>query len=91
MPGAEVDAGCAFCVRPDGSHAGCRVCKHSGWLELLGCGMIHPKVLENCGIDSERWQGFAFGMGLDRTAMLRQGIPNIHVLWEGDVRVLEQL
>ncbi len=62
-----------------------------GWLEWGGCGMIHPAVLENCGIDPERWQGFAFGMGIDRTAMRRQAIPNIHHLFEGDVRVLEQL
>jgi phenylalanyl-tRNA synthetase alpha chain len=62
-----------------------------GWLEWGGCGMIHPAVLENCGIDSERWQGFAFGMGIDRTAMRRQDIPNIHHLFESDVRVLEQL
>jgi phenylalanyl-tRNA synthetase alpha chain len=62
-----------------------------GWLEWGGCGMIHPRVLENCGIDSARWQGFAFGMGIDRTAMLRFGVPNIHLLFEGDVRVLEQL
>jgi phenylalanyl-tRNA synthetase alpha chain len=62
-----------------------------GWLELLGCGMIHPVVLRNCGIDSERWQGFAFGTTIDRLAMLRFGIPNIHLMFEGDVRVLEQL
>lgn len=62
-----------------------------GWLELLGCGMIHPVVLENCGIDPERWQGFAFGTTIDRLAMLRFGIPNIHLMFEGDVRVLEQL
>ncbi len=62
-----------------------------GWLEWGGCGMIHPRVLENCGIDATRYQGFAFGMGIDRTAMLRFGIPNIHLLFEGDVRVLEQI
>ncbi len=61
------------------------------WLEWGGCGMIHPQVLENCGIDCERYQGFAFGMGIDRTAMLRFGIPNIHLLFDGDVRVLEQI
>jgi len=89
-PGAEVDAGCAFCVRPDGSHVGCRVCKHSGWLELLGCGMIHPDVLRQCGIDSERHTGFAFGLGIDRVAMLRYGIPNIRLLFENDPRFLSQ-
>ncbi len=62
-----------------------------GWLEWGGCGMIHPRVLENCGIDSTRYQGFAFGMGIDRTAMLRFGVPDIHLLFDGDVRVLEQL
>jgi phenylalanyl-tRNA synthetase alpha chain len=62
-----------------------------GWLEWGGCGMIHPSVLENCGIDSTRWQGFAFGMPIDRTAMQRFGIPNIHRMFDGDVRVLEPL
>ena len=62
-----------------------------GWLEWGGCGMIHPRVLLNCGIDPERWQGFAFGMALDRPAMLRFGIPNIQLLFDGDVRLLEQL
>ena len=62
-----------------------------GWLEWGGCGMIHPRVLENCGIDPERWQGWAFGMGLDRTAMERFGIPHIRHLFEGDVRALEQI
>jgi len=63
----------------------------SGWLEWGGCGMIHPGVLENCGIDSRRWQGFAFGMTIDRTAMQRFGIPNIHRMFDGDVRALESL
>jgi phenylalanyl-tRNA synthetase alpha chain len=62
-----------------------------GWLEWGGCGMIHPGVLENCGIDSKRFQGFAFGMTIDRTAMQRYGIPNIHLMFDGDVRVLEQM
>jgi phenylalanyl-tRNA synthetase alpha chain len=62
-----------------------------GWLEWGGCGMIHPRVLVNCGIDPDRWQGFAFGMGTDRVAMLRYGVPNIRLLFEGDLRVLEQL
>jgi phenylalanyl-tRNA synthetase alpha chain len=59
------------------------------WLEWGGCGMIHPKVLRNCGIDPERWQGFAFGMGIDRTALDRFGIPNLGVLFEGDARAIE--
>ena len=62
-----------------------------GWLEWGGCGMIHPRVLLNCGIDPTRYQGFAFGMGIDRTAMLRFGIGNIHTLFEGDQRVMEQI
>jgi phenylalanyl-tRNA synthetase alpha chain len=85
-PSAELDYRCLIC---DG--AGCATCSQSGWIEAGGCGMIHPVVLENCGIDPERWQGFAFGMTLDRAAMLRWGIPNIHLLFEGDVRVLEQI
>jgi phenylalanyl-tRNA synthetase alpha chain len=62
-----------------------------GWMEWGGCGMIHPNVLENCGIDSERWQGWAFGMGIDRTAMDRFGVPDLRLMFEGDVRLLEQL
>lgn len=89
-PGAEVDVGCVFCVQPDGSRAGCRVCKHTGWLEILGCGMIHPEVFRHCGIDGERYTGFAFGMGIERIAMLRYGIPNIRVLFENDPRFLAQ-
>jgi phenylalanyl-tRNA synthetase alpha chain len=89
-PGAEVDCGCVFCARPDGTHAGCRVCKHTGWLEVLGCGMIHPDVFRNCGLDPERYTGFAFGLGLERLAMLRYGIPNIRLLFESDPRFLSQ-
>lgn len=89
-PGAEVDIGCVFCVRPDGTRAGCRVCKGTGWIEILGCGMIHPQVFENCGIDSERYTGFAFGLGIERVAMLRYGIPDIRLLFENDPRFLAQ-
>lgn len=89
-PGAEVDCGCVFCARPDGTHAGCRVCKHTGWLEVLGCGMIHPDVFRNCGLDPEEYTGFAFGLGLERLAMLRYGIPNIRHLFESDPRFLSQ-
>jgi phenylalanyl-tRNA synthetase alpha chain len=85
-PSAEMDYGCLLCERQ-----GCGVCGNSGWIEWGGCGMIHPRVLENCGIDSDRYQGFAFGMGVDRTALLRYGIPNIRLLFEGDLRVLEQV
>ncbi len=84
-PSAEMDFTCLVC-----EGAGCPTCSQTGWVEWGGCGMIHPNVLANCGIDAERWQGFAFGMGLDRAAMLRHGIPNIHLLFDGDLRVLEQ-
>jgi phenylalanyl-tRNA synthetase alpha chain len=69
---------------------GCATCKQSGWMEILGSGMVHPAVLENCGIDSERYTGFAFGMGPHRIAMLRYGIPDIRLLYESDVRFLAQ-
>lgn len=89
-PGAEVDIGCVFCKQPDGTRAGCSLCKQTGWIEVLGCGMIHPVVFENCGIDPEAWSGFALGMGLERLAMLRYGIPNIKLLFENDPRFLGQ-
>lgn len=89
-PGAELDVSCVFCRRPDGTHAGCRVCKMTGWLEVLGCGMIHPEVFRHCGIDSEKYTGFAFGMGIDRVAMLRYGVPNIRLMFENDPRFLAQ-
>ena len=84
-PSAEVDMQCVIC---EGS--GCRVCKNTGWLEILGCGMVHPVVLENCEIDSERYTGFAFGMGMDRLAMLKYGISDLRILFENDIRFLEQ-
>ena len=83
-PGCEVGVSCFVC---DG--AGCRVCGN-GWIELLGAGMVHPQVLENCGYDSERYTGFAFGMGIDRVAMLKYAIPDIRMLFDGDVRFLAQ-
>lgn len=89
-PGAEVDVGCVFCRPDDGSRAACRVCKSTGWLEVLGCGMIHPDVLAHCGIDSERYTGFAFGLGVERVAMLRYQIPDIRLLFENDPRFLAQ-
>ncbi len=89
-PGAEVDVGCPFCKRPDGVRAGCSVCKRTGWIEILGCGMIHPTVFESCGIDPERWTGFAFGMGLERVAVVRYGIPDMRLLFENDPRFLAQ-
>ena len=89
-PGAEVDVGCVFCRADDGTRARCRVCKATGWLEILGCGMIHPEVFEQCGLDPERYTGFAFGMGLERVAMLRFGIPSIKLLFDNDPRFLDQ-
>lgn len=84
-PSAEVDIGCVICKQE-----GCRVCKYSGWLEVMGCGMVHPQVLENCGIDTEVFQGFAFGMGVERLAMLLFGIDNIKLFYENDIRFLKQ-
>jgi phenylalanyl-tRNA synthetase alpha chain len=89
-PGAEVDVGCPFCRQPDGTRAGCSVCKRTGWIEILGCGMIHPVVFESCGIDPEKWTGFAFGMGLERVAVVRYGIPDMRILFENDPRFLAQ-
>ncbi len=83
-PGCEVGVSCFRC---DG--AGCGVCGN-GWIELLGAGMVHPQVLENCGYDPERYTGFAFGMGIDRVALLKYAIPDIRMLFDGDTRFLEQ-
>jgi phenylalanyl-tRNA synthetase alpha chain len=84
-PSAEVDIECLFC-----NGAGCRVCKQTGWLEVLGCGVVHPNVLEAAGVDSERWTGYAFGMGIERLAMLRYGVNDIRLFFENDLRVLAQ-
>jgi phenylalanyl-tRNA synthetase alpha chain len=89
-PGAEVDIGCVFCAKPDGTRPGCRLCKQTGWIEILGCGMIHPVVFENTGIDPERYSGFAFGIGIERVAMLRYDIPDIRLMFENDPRFLAQ-
>lgn len=89
-PGAEVDVGCVFCKQDDGTRAGCRMCKQTGWIEILGCGMIHPVVFEQCGIDAEKYTGFAFGIGIERVAILRYGIPDIRLLFENDPRFLAQ-
>jgi len=85
-PSAEVDLTCVSC-----RGAGCRICKGTGWIEVLGSGMVNPKVLEMCGIDSRKYSGFAFGIGLERIAMQRYGIRDMRLLFEGDVRLLEQL
>jgi phenylalanyl-tRNA synthetase alpha chain len=86
-PSAEVDMGCIFCGQKGG---GCRICSDTGWIEILGCGMIHPTVLENVGYDPEQWSGFAFGVGVERVAMLKFGIGNIRLFYESDQRFLEQ-
>ncbi|HEV8264155.1 MAG TPA: phenylalanine--tRNA ligase subunit alpha [Gemmatimonadales bacterium] len=84
-PSAEMDVQCQLC-----KGAGCAACKQSGWMEILGSGMVHPAVLENCGVDSERYTGFAWGMGPQRIAMTRHGIPDIRLFLENDVRFLTQ-
>ena len=84
-PSAEVDMSCVFC---DG--AGCRVCKHTGWLEIAGCGMVHPNVLAAAGVDATRWNGYAFGMGIERLAMLRYGVSDLRLFFESDLRFLRQ-
>ncbi|WP_129595996.1 phenylalanine--tRNA ligase subunit alpha [Anaerophilus nitritogenes] len=84
-PSAEVDVTCFKC-----EGEGCKVCKGSGWIEILGAGMVHPNVLKECGIDPEEYSGFAFGMGLDRVTMLKYGIEDIRLLFENDMRFIEQ-
>jgi phenylalanyl-tRNA synthetase alpha chain len=84
-PSAEVDVQCVMC-----GGTGCRVCGETGWIEVLGCGMVHPKVFENVGIDSERYTGYAFGMGAERLAMLRYGVNDLRLFFENDLRFLEQ-
>ena len=84
-PSAEMDISCQLC-----KGEGCAVCKHTGWLEILGCGMVHPKVLENCKIDPGKYSGYAFGMGIERPAMLKYGITDIRLFSENDVRFLRQ-
>ena len=84
-PSAEVDIECVFC-----HGKGCRVCKQTGWLEILGCGMVHPNVLAAAGIDSEHWQGYAFGMGIERLTMLRYGVDDLRLFFENDLQFLKQ-
>ena len=85
-PSAEVDLTCVNC-----HGKGCRICKGTGWIEVLGSGMVNPKVLEMCGIDPAKYSGFAFGIGLERIAMQRYGIRDMRLLYEGDARLLGQL
>jgi phenylalanyl-tRNA synthetase alpha chain len=84
-PSAEVDMSCVFC---DGK--GCRTCKQTGWLEISGCGMVHPNVLRSSGVDPERYTGYAFGAGIDRLAMLRYGVNDLRLFFENDLRFLRQ-
>ncbi len=84
-PSAEVDIQCVSC---DGE--GCRVCSHTGWLEVMGCGMVHPRVFEYSNIDTEKYSGFAFGMGVERLAMLRYGVNDLRLFFDNDLRFLEQ-
>lgn len=84
-PSAEVDIQCVLC-----GGEGCRACKRTGWIEVLGCGMVHPMVLDNVGIDSERWLAFAFGMGVERLAMLRYNVNDLRSFFENDLRFLKQ-
>jgi len=84
-PSAEVDISCVLC-----HGQGCRVCKHTGWLEIAGCGMVHPRVLEHGGIDPERYSGYAFGAGIERLAMLRYGVNDLRLFFENDLRFLRQ-
>jgi phenylalanyl-tRNA synthetase alpha chain len=84
-PSAEMDVSCALC-----GGKGCPVCKGTGWLEIMGCGMVDPNVLESCGIDSKKYTGFAFGMGIERIAMLKYGVGDLRLYFENDVRFLHQ-
>jgi phenylalanyl-tRNA synthetase alpha chain len=84
-PSAEMDVSCKIC-----GGKGCNVCKHTGWLEVLGCGMVHPNVLEACSIDSRKYTGFAFGMGIERVAMLKYGVNDLRLYFENDLRFLDQ-
>ena len=84
-PSAEVDIECVMC-----EGEGCRVCSHTGWLEVLGCGMIHPAVMKHVNIDSEKFSGYAFGMGVERLAMLRYGVNDLRLFFENDLRFLKQ-
>jgi phenylalanyl-tRNA synthetase alpha chain len=89
-PSAEVDIGCVFCKGDEAKRLVCAMCKKTGWIEILGSGMIHPVVLEHCGIDAEKYTGFAFGIGVERVAFLRYGVPDIRMFFENDVRLLAQ-
>jgi phenylalanyl-tRNA synthetase alpha chain len=86
-PSSEVDVSCYVC---DGEDENCKVCKGTGWIEILGCGMVNPRVLDMCGIDSKKYSGFAFGMGIDRITTSKYGIKDLRTLFENDLRFLSQ-
>jgi phenylalanyl-tRNA synthetase alpha chain len=83
-PSAEVDISCVFC------ESGCRICKHTGWIEVLGSGMVHPQVFKHVGIDPEKYTGFAFGLGVERLTMLRYGVDDLRVFFDNDLSFLRQ-
>ena len=85
-PSAEMDVSCTIC-----GGRGCNVCKYTGWLEILGCGMVDPNVLESCGIDSKKYTGFAFGMGIERLTMLKYQVNDLRLYFENDVRFLRAI
>ena len=89
-PGCEIDVQCVFCRQPDGTNKGCNLCKGTGFIEIMGAGMIHPTVFESCGIDPKKYTGFALGLGIERVAILRYGIPDIRLFYENDPRFLAQ-
>ena len=84
-PSAETDIQCVHC-----QGEGCKICSHTGWLEVMGCGMVHPNVLKLSNIDAEKYTGFAFGFGVERLAMLRYGIDDLRIFFENDLRFLKQ-
>jgi phenylalanyl-tRNA synthetase alpha chain len=84
-PSAEMDISCTVC-----KGAGCNICKYTGWVEILGCGMVHPNVLTNCGIDAEKYTGFAFGMGIERIAILKYQVKDLRLFSQNDMRFLKQ-
>lgn len=89
-PSAEVDISCVFCTDSEGHAQGCRICKHTGWIEVLGSGMVHPEVFKHVGIDSEKYTGFAFGLGVERLTMLRYGVDDLRLFFDNDLTFLEQ-
>lgn len=89
-PSAEVDISCVFCADEHGEAQGCRICKQTGWIEVLGSGMVHPQVFKQVGIDAEKYTGFAFGLGVERLTMLRYGVDDLRLFFDNDLTFLEQ-